>query len=137
MGFVLRWAPWAVTPRTAGRRQRRAARPSSAASPRAASRPRGHRESPSPMYPLWDLVVEPVIEATEARRVLEIGALQGETTVKMLEALGPESEVHVIDPVPQFDPAEHERRFPGRYHFHRDISHNVLPGLPPMDVALI
>ena len=69
--------------------------------------------------------------------MVEIGALQGETTVKLLDLLGPESEVHVIDPVPQFDPSEHERRFPGRYHFHRDISHNVLPELPPVDAALI
>jgi hypothetical protein len=97
----------------------------------------GRRQSFSRMYPLWDLVIAPILEAAEARRVLEIGALQGETTVKMLESLGPDSEVHVIDPVPQFDPAEHERRFPGRYHFHREISLEVLPGLPPMDAALI
>ena len=48
----------------------------------------------------------------------------------MLERLGPDAELHVIDPLPEFDPAEHERRFPGRYIFHRDISHNVLPTLP-------
>ena len=29
------------------------------------------------------------------------------------------------------------RRFPGRYIFHRDISHNVLPRLPAVDAALI
>ena len=45
----------------------------------------------------------------------------------MLDHLGPDAELHVIDPLPSFDPAEHERRFPGRYVFHRDISHNVLP----------
>ena len=89
------------------------------------------------MYPLWNTVIGPILEAAAARRVVEVGALQGETTVRMLNSLGPESEVHVIDPVPQFDPSEHERRFPGRYHFHRDISHNVLPDLPPVDAALI
>ena len=55
----------------------------------------------------------------------------------MLERLGPEAELHVIDPVPEFDPAEHERRFPGRYIFHRDLSLNVLPTWSPMDAALI
>ena len=55
----------------------------------------------------------------------------------MLEKLGPETELHVIDPIPEFDPAEHEQRFPGRYIFHRDVSHNVLPTLPPVDVALV
>jgi cephalosporin hydroxylase len=89
------------------------------------------------MYQLWDDVVAPVIDALGARRVIEIGALRGETTTRMLERLGPECELHVIDPEPQFDPAEHERAFPGRYHFHRGTSHEVLPGLPPADVVLV
>ena len=46
-------------------------------------------------------------------------------------------QVDVIDPEPDFNPEEHERRFPGRYVFHRDISHSVLPQLDPADVALI
>ena len=61
------------------------------------------------MFRLWELAVAPVLSAAGARRVVEIGALRGETTVKLLDLLGPESEVHVIDPVPQFDPSEHER----------------------------
>ena len=55
----------------------------------------------------------------------------------MFDRLDADAELHVIDPVPEFDPAEHERAFPGRYIFHRDISHNVLPHLPPADIALI
>ena len=51
--------------------------------------------------------------AAEARRVVEIGALRGETHVLMLDRLGPDAELHVIDPVPDFDPAEHEQRFAG------------------------
>ncbi|MFM8972781.1 MAG: CmcI family methyltransferase [Actinomycetota bacterium] len=89
------------------------------------------------MYPFWDPVVWPLLQAVGARRIVEIGALRGETTALMLERLGPDTELHVIDPVPEFDPAEHEAAFPGRYIFHRDLSHNVLPGLPPVDVALV
>ena len=89
------------------------------------------------MYPFWDRVIWPLVQATRARRIVEIGALRGETTALMLERLGPDTELHVIDPVPEFDPAEHEKRFPGRYIFHRDVSHSVLPMLPPVDVALI
>jgi hypothetical protein len=89
------------------------------------------------VHPLWDKVIAPVLEAAAVRRVVEIGALAGETTVKLLDLLGDQAEVHVIDPAPQFDPSEHERRFPGRYHFHRDTSHNVLPTLPAVDAALI
>ena len=89
------------------------------------------------MFPLWEDVIAPVIDAVQARRIVEIGALRGETTARMLRRLGPDCELHVIDPVPQFDPAEHERAFPGRYHFHLGTSHDVLPGLPPADVVLV
>jgi Macrocin-O-methyltransferase (TylF)/Methyltransferase domain len=89
------------------------------------------------VFPLWDSIIAPVLEAAGARRVVEIGAFQGETTVKLLDQLGPEGELHVIDPEPHFDPTEHQRRFPGRFHFYRDLSHNVLPELPVMDAVLI
>jgi Macrocin-O-methyltransferase (TylF)/Methyltransferase domain len=89
------------------------------------------------MFPFWHNVVAPVIEAAQARRVVEIGALRGDQTELMLQRLGPDVELHVIDPVPFFDPAEHERRFAGRYVFHRALSVDVLGDLPPMDVALI
>ncbi|MFZ6004082.1 MAG: CmcI family methyltransferase [Actinomycetota bacterium] len=89
------------------------------------------------MFPLWEAAIAPVLAATKAKRVVEIGALRGDTTKLMLDFLGPEAELHVIDPAPDFDPTEHERTFAGRYHFHRDLSHNVLPHLEPMDAALI
>ncbi|MGQ0830573.1 MAG: CmcI family methyltransferase [Microthrixaceae bacterium] len=69
--------------------------------------------------------------------MVEIGAERGDTTKLILDLLGPEAELHVIDPVPGFDPSEHERAFAGRYHFHREVSHRVLPDLPPMDAALV
>src|SRR3954454_15469794 len=89
------------------------------------------------MFPLWDAAIAPVLRAAGARRVVEIGAFRGETTKLTLDFLDPEAELHVIDPTPSFDPSEPEQRFPGRYHFHPDLTHNVLPQLPPMDVALI
>jgi cephalosporin hydroxylase len=89
------------------------------------------------MYPFWKEIVEPALLASGAKRVIEVGALRGATTAHLLDLLGPESELHVVDPLPQFDPSEHARRFPGRYIFHRDISHNVLPDLPAADAALI
>ncbi|MFP5256339.1 MAG: CmcI family methyltransferase [Acidimicrobiia bacterium] len=89
------------------------------------------------MFPLWEPVIAPFIDTVAPRRVVEIGALRGETTKRMLERLGADCELHVIDPLPQFDPAEHERAFPGRYIFHLGISHDVLPTLPPADVALV
>ncbi len=89
------------------------------------------------MFPLWDVAIAPVLEAARVRRVVEIGALRGETTVKMLHDLGPDAVLHVIDPVPDFDPSEHEKQFAGRYVFHEALSLDVLPTLEPMDAALI
>ncbi len=89
------------------------------------------------MFPFWDLAIAPVLQASEARRVVEIGALRGDNTRRIIEALGPGSELHVIDPSPGFDPSEHERDFGGRYRFHRALSLDVLGGLAPVDAALI
>lgn len=89
------------------------------------------------MYPFWDTVINPLILASDARRIVEIGALRGETTAKMLDDLRPDAELHIIDPLPQFDPTEHEEAFPGRYIFHRALSLAVLPTAPAFDVALI
>ena len=89
------------------------------------------------MFPLWEVAIAPVLDAARAKRVVEIGALRGETTLRMLERLGPDAVLHVIDPVPAFDPREHEREFRGRYVFHEALSLDVLPTLEPMDAALI
>lgn len=89
------------------------------------------------MFPFWDIAIEPVLNAVDPRRVVEIGALRGETTTRLLDALAADAELHVIDPLPEFDPAEQERRFDGRYVFHRGLSLDVLPELGAVDVALI
>ena len=65
------------------------------------------------MFPLWDAAIAPVLRAARPRRVLEIGALRGETTSLTLDFLEADAELHVIDPAPGFDPAEHEQRVPG------------------------
>ncbi len=89
------------------------------------------------MFPFWDKVVAPILEAADVKRLVEIGALRGENTRQILDTVGPEAELHVIDPVPDFDPDEHAQEFGGQYIFHRDLSVNVLGGLPVMDAALI
>ncbi len=89
------------------------------------------------MFPLWEVAVAPVLEAAGARKIVEIGALRGENTRQIIDRLGPETVLHVVDPLPDFDPAEHEAEFAGQYVFHRDLSLNVLGDLPPMDAALV
>ena len=89
------------------------------------------------MFPFWKPVLAPVLAAAEARRVVEIGALRGDNTREIIETLGPDAVLHVVDPVPGFDPTEHEAEFPGRYVFHQALSLDVLGDLEPMDAALI
>ena len=87
------------------------------------------------MFPLWEVAVAPVLEAAGARKIVEIGALRGENTRQIIDRLGPETVLRVVDPLPDFDPAEHEAEFAGQYVFHRDLSLNVLgisrPWTPP------
>ena len=53
--------------------------------------------------------------------------------------LGPDAELHVIDPVPEFDPDRaRATAFPGRYHFHGGSEpRGAARRCPPMDAALI
>ena len=89
------------------------------------------------VYPFFDGVIRPILRAAGARSIVEIGALRGETTARLIDDLGPETHLHVIDPLPQFDPECHEATFPGQYTFHRALSLDVLDHLGPVDAALI
>lgn len=89
------------------------------------------------MFPFWEAIVEPALAVVAPRCVVEIGALRGDTTELLLARLRADAELHVIDPDPRFDPSAHERRFAGRYVFHRAASLDVLDSLPPTDLALI
>ena len=89
------------------------------------------------MFPFWEKVVAPILGAAQAKRLVEIGALRGEQTQLIIDQLGEGHELHVIDPVPDFDPAEHRARFGDGYHFHRALSLDVLGELPPVDAALV
>jgi hypothetical protein len=89
------------------------------------------------VFPFWPDVIAPLLEAADARRILEVGALGGEHTERILRRLGGEVELHVIDPAPAFDPSALEDQFGSQYIFHRDLSVNVLGALEPMDAALI
>jgi hypothetical protein len=89
------------------------------------------------MFPFWDDVVAPLIRAASPRAVVEIGALRGDSTTRLLATLPRDCVLHVIDPVPQFDPEAHRARFGDRYRFHQALSLRVLPTLDAVDVALI
>ena len=89
------------------------------------------------MFPFWDVVIAPVLDAIGAKRVVEIGALRGETTAHMLDHMGPDAELHVIDPAPDYDVSTWEREYGNRLVYHRALSLDVLPKLDRFDAIFV
>ena len=86
----------------------------------------------------WEIAIEPVLAALRPRRILEIGvdrALTTEPLVRFAESRG--GVVEAIDPDPKIDTVAWERDHGATVRFHRGLSVDVLPGLEPVDVALI
>ena len=90
------------------------------------------------MWRYWDEVIEPVLSAGAVRTIVEIGAANGLNTARLVEwAAANGAVVHVIDPKPQFDVEDVERRFQEAFVMHRARSLEALPALEPPDAALI
>ena len=89
------------------------------------------------MNHFWDAAIKPILDAVDPAVIVEIGVDFGHNTLKVLEAPGSRAVLHAIDPFPQPDVDQWLGRYPGRLVFHRDISHNVIPKLPPFQVGLI
>jgi Methyltransferase domain len=90
------------------------------------------------MLPHWGTVIRPFLSTIDRGPLIEIGAAEGDTTAK-LATLAVERDVvlHSIDPAPQFDVAEYERRFGPHFRFHEARSHEVLERIGPAAAVLI
>lgn len=90
------------------------------------------------MHPFWRPVVRPLLDAAEARTVVEVGAERGLTTGLLLAwAQASDAVVHSIDPAPRFDVARAELEHGGRFRFHRSTSVEALATIGAVDAALI
>src|SRR4051794_2470800 len=90
------------------------------------------------MHRFWSLVLEPMVEAVEAKLVLEIGTERGRLTERALAWAEPRgAAVHTIDPVPQIPVDEWRQRWGDSFVFHEALSLNVLPRLQGVDAAFI
>jgi Methyltransferase domain len=86
----------------------------------------------------WPEILRPLLEGLRPRSVIEIGCDRGATTRHLLEWCAThDATVHGIDPVPQFDADAWMRESAGRFVFHRALSLDVLPGIPPAEAVLI
>lgn len=90
------------------------------------------------MIKLWRRLILPIVEAADSRIILEIGAESGTSTRTLLRYVQQRGgQLHCIDPVPEFDAEALEREFPDQLRFYRDLSLNVLPDLPRVDLAMV
>jgi len=82
--------------------------------------------------------IKAMLDATEARTIIEIGGGGGATTQHLLGwADEHDAVVHSIDPNPALDADAILAAHPGRFVFHRTTSFDVLPSLPQADLVCL
>jgi len=90
------------------------------------------------MSRFWEAILKAILEAAQARRLLEIGVATGEMTAKLLDyAAASDAVLYAIDPVPQIDVEAWRERHDERFVFFRAKSLDVLGEIHDIDVALI
>lgn len=90
------------------------------------------------MIQFWPSVVKPVLEAINARRVIEIGAGDGQHSRYLaIWAKASGARLEIIDPEPGFDMDALRDRYPDVLGVHRRPSLEVLPDMIPADAVLI
>jgi methyltransferase family protein len=89
----------------------------------------------------WEPVIRPLLEAVSPRVIVEVGALEAGTTVKLLDFAASRADcvVHSIDPAPSeaFDLEGLEKRYGDRLVFHPTLSLEALPRIDGADAVLI
>ncbi len=86
------------------------------------------------MHNFWNTLIKPIFQCINPKIIVEIGALDGNNTKKILDSIDIESVLHVIDPCPSFIS---EKFGSDRIKIHNNTSLNILPKLPAFDVGLI
>lgn len=90
-----------------------------------------------PMYNLWPLI-EPLLDAAEAKNVVEIGSYEAENTRRLLNrARHTKGIVHAVDPFPKFHTGDAEREYGPHIVIHKKKSLDAIPTLCPCDAVLI
>lgn len=90
------------------------------------------------MHRFWNLALQPLVDATAPRRILEIGSEAGQNTRRLLAwAAAHDAVLESVDPDPQFNVQEWEAMFSPHFVFHRRLSLDALPQIAPVDLALI
>ena len=90
------------------------------------------------MKRFWNTVVEPILEASQPKIILEIGSSQGVNTENLLEYCRKhDARLHVIEPAPLYDVDALRLEYGERFIFHEGLSLNVLSEIESFDAVLI
>jgi hypothetical protein len=90
------------------------------------------------MNRFWDFLIRPALEAAGAREIVEIGSEGGKHTQRLLDwCANRGARLHVIEPVPAYDPEKLRATYPTALVFHCATSLEILEGLGPIDAILI
>ncbi len=90
------------------------------------------------MFQFWPSVIKPILQAMDARRIIEIGADTGRHSRHLaLWAKANGARLEIVDPEPSFDMERLRDRFVGAVGLHRRPSLDVLGNLLPADAVLI
>lgn len=85
------------------------------------------------MHRFFDAAIAPALRALRPQVIVEIGVLSGATTNRLVDYGSQHGAVvHGIDPAPQWEPSEAPS-----FVLHRALSHEALPGISRIDLALI
>lgn len=80
------------------------------------------------MYPFWQNVTLPLLQAMKPKALVEVGSERGKTTDLLLAFCASHDAVlHVIEPAPRYNPDDYARKFGKHFVFYKDLSLNALP----------
>ncbi|MED4585426.1 class I SAM-dependent methyltransferase [Brevibacillus choshinensis] len=90
------------------------------------------------MQRFWEKIIGPIFKREQPKTVVEIGALRGEHTIKLLNYCHQDNaSLIVIDPAPAFHERQWGDELGRRMILLRELSMDVLPRLGWMDAVLI
>jgi hypothetical protein len=90
------------------------------------------------MKRFWDTIIEPILEATRPKSIVEIGSDEGLNTRNLLAFCeSTDAVLHVVDPVPKYDVSEWQERYGRHFVFYRALSVDAIPSIGRFDVVLV
>ncbi|WP_088548908.1 class I SAM-dependent methyltransferase [Paenibacillus aquistagni] len=90
------------------------------------------------MLAFVDKIILPLLSISHSRKIVEVGAEFGNTTLKLLEycrVVG--GHLFVADPAPRFDVEDYKRRYHKQFHMLKDYSLEILPHIHDYDCILL